>query len=79
MDLNMPGLGGEEAARQLREWQGEGEVPPFPIIAATAQHRAEAMRACRDSQMDALLEKPLHRDLLGAEVMRFLPEPKRLR
>lgn len=79
MDLNMPGMGGEEAARRLRAWQGEGEVPPFPIIAATAQHRSDAQRACRESQMDALLEKPLRRDLLGAEVMRFLPEPRRLR
>ena len=79
MDLNMPGMGGEEAARRLRAWQGEGEVPPFPIIAATAQHRSDALRACHDSQMDGLLEKPLRRDLLGTEVMRFLPEPRRLR
>jgi len=79
MDLNMPGMGGEEAARRLRAWQGEGEVPPFPIIAATAQHRSDALRACRDSQMDGLLEKPLRRELLSAEVMRLLPEPMRLR
>jgi CheY-like chemotaxis protein len=73
MDLNMPVMGGEEAAAELRFLQSIGEVPPFPILAATAQHLAEAQRACADSGMDGLVEKPLRLDVLGTELRRVLP------
>jgi len=73
MDLNMPVMGGEEAATTLRALQSVGEVPPFPILAATAQHRAEAQRACAESGMDGLVEKPLRMDVLGTELRRVLP------
>lgn len=69
MDVDMPVLGGIDAAVRLRDLQRSGELPLFPVIAATADPGAEA--ACRAAGMDAFLVKPLDLQLLRALLRRY--------
>jgi CheY-like chemotaxis protein len=69
MDVDMPVLGGIEATARLRDLQRAGELPFFPVIAATANDDYEA--ACRAAGMDGFLVKPLDLRLLRAMLRRF--------
>ena len=69
MDVDMPVLGGLEAARRLCELQRAGELPLFPVIAATANSDAEA--ACRAVGMVGFLVKPMDLNLLRSLLRRF--------
>jgi len=71
MDLSMPVLGGLEATRRLRELQRSGGVPPFAVIAATADGSVTAQRACEAVGMDAVITKPLNMALLRDVLRRF--------
>jgi CheY-like chemotaxis protein len=71
MDLDMPVLRGIDATLRLRELQRRGEVPPFPVIAATADSSPEAYRACIEAGMNAFLVKPLDLHVLRAHLRRF--------
>lgn len=71
MDVQMPGLNGLEAARQIRAVEAERpEAPPAPIMALTANADSEDRAACLAAGMDGLLVKPLNaerlRDVLQA-------------
>ncbi len=74
MDVQMPGLDGLEATRQLRALQRAGRLQPFPIIASTAGDSGSSRRSCLDAGMDAYLGKPLSLTLLEAEMRRMLPD-----
>ncbi len=66
MDLVMPGMGGEEAARHIRALPGPaGRVP---IVALTATTSAEDRSRCDAAGMDAVLAKPVRSDALLAMV-----------
>ena len=68
MDIQMPRMGGEEAARRLRAL--EGPVSSVPIIALTANvlpHQRERYLALG---MDGVIAKPLSPAALVAEVIR---------
>lgn len=67
MDLHMPRLDGEEAARAIREM---GRY--VPIVALTASVLDEDRRRCREAGMDGFLEKPIQPDALYAEIVRVL-------
>jgi signal transduction histidine kinase/ActR/RegA family two-component response regulator len=73
MDLDMPGMGGLEAARRLRALPGPGAQ--LPLIAVTA-HGGDALRAASEAAgMDAHLVKPvgeaeLRRAIVHAQAMR---------
>jgi CheY-like chemotaxis protein len=69
MDVDMPVLGGIDATARLRELQRAGELPFFPVIAATANDDYEA--ACLAVGMDGFLVKPLDLRLLRAMLRRF--------
>jgi CheY-like chemotaxis protein len=56
MDLSMPGIDGLEAARRIRSL--EGPQRRVPIVALTAEVRADHVAACRDAGMDGHLAKP---------------------
>ncbi|TMG72912.1 MAG: response regulator [Betaproteobacteria bacterium] len=57
MDLNMPELGGLDAARAYRFMDpGAGQVP---IIMVSADVTSEAMKECADAGIDAFLPKPV--------------------
>jgi len=57
MDLNMPELGGLDAARAYRFMDpGAGQVP---IIMLSADVTSEAIKECEDAGIDAFLPKPI--------------------
>ncbi|MCW7539347.1 response regulator [Aquabacterium sp. A7-Y] len=70
MDLDMPRLDGLETTRRIRRLQSLGELPPFSIIALTAQLEAGAIERCVDAGMDGFLAKPLSIERLDAELRR---------
>ena len=55
MDMQMPGMDGLEATRQIRHQQGE--AGPF-IIALTANALGIDRQACYDAGMDGYISKP---------------------
>ena len=65
MDLNMPELGGLDAARAYRFM--DPESARVPIIILSADVTSEAMKECDDAGIDAFLPKPIEaRRLLDA-------------
>ena len=70
MDLSMPRMDGFEAAQRLRELQRFGVIPPFPIVAATANAGEDAQRRSTQAGMDGFLCKPLLLDALRRELRR---------
>jgi two-component system sensor histidine kinase RpfC len=57
MDLNMPELGGLDAARAYRFM--DPEAVQVPIIMLSADVTSEAMKECEDAGIDAFLPKPI--------------------
>ena len=70
MDLSMPRMDGFEAAQRLRALQRSGGIPPFRIVAATANAGEDTQRRCAEAGMDGLLHKPLLLDALRRELRR---------
>lgn len=62
-DLDLPGIGGAELARRMR--QLPLSPPPF-IIGSSAETTIEAENTCLDSGMDAFMPKPHTRAALNA-------------
>jgi CheY-like chemotaxis protein/HPt (histidine-containing phosphotransfer) domain-containing protein len=70
MDLQMPEMGGLEAARVIRDREGRGAAR-LPLIALTA-HAMQGDRArCLEAGMDGYLSKPVDVDDLIATVERY--------
>ncbi|HYC69668.1 MAG TPA: ATP-binding protein [Opitutaceae bacterium] len=69
MDLQMPGLDGLEATRRIR---GRLEGRRLPIIAVTANARAEDRADCFAAGMDDFLAKPIRQEALHACLARWL-------
>ena len=57
MDVNMPGIDGNEATRRLRASTGPNAA--VPVIGFSAGTEAEQIAACRDAGMTDWLAKPL--------------------
>ncbi|WP_043158232.1 response regulator [Aeromonas diversa] len=62
MDIQMPGIGGIEATRRIRD--AEAPWSSLPIIALTADAMPDAEQRYLSLGMNAYLTKPLHRDQL---------------
>lgn len=73
MDIHMPGMDGMQTTRALREMQNEGTLPPFVIVAATADTVSFGQAMCREAGMDGYLSKPLSLRAMEAELARLLP------
>ncbi len=59
MDLEMPVMDGQTCARKLREMQSSGElVAHIPVIAVTANARAEQIEMTLKSGIDDVVSKP---------------------
>ncbi len=71
MDIQMPGMDGYEATRQMRAF-----APDLPIIGQTAHAMAEEHHKCRDAGMVDLVVKPIELEALVAAVKRHAPEPQ---
>jgi len=69
MDVQMPGMDGLEAARQIRRLPRHASLP---IVALTASAFAEDRQACLDAGMDHFLAKPLVPDALFEAVLACL-------
>jgi CheY-like chemotaxis protein len=67
MDMRMPGMSGEEAARALR-----ARGVTAPIVALTANAFEEDRRRCLAAGMNDFLVKPLSPDALRATLTRWL-------
>jgi len=70
LDLQMPKMGGIEAARAIRLVERERKAPGATLIAVTADARPESRDAALAAGFDRYLEKPMTpetlRELLGA-------------
>ncbi|AKJ29628.1 response regulator [Caldimonas brevitalea] len=72
MDLDMPRIDGVQCTAALRALQRRGEVPPFSIIAVTADATPAARVRSITAGTDAYLSKPLDLQVLGSELRRRL-------
>jgi CheY-like chemotaxis protein len=72
MDLQMPGVDGLEATRQLRALQQRGVLPAFPIVALTAHATPQDRESCLAAGMVGYLTKPVTMADLRNELARWL-------
>lgn len=70
MDVNMPGISGLEAAREIRSRERAEGSAPSRIVALTAGVSEHEQRACLDAGMDEFLGKPFTDDGLRAALKR---------
>ena len=70
MDVNMPVLGGIDASRRLSELQKLGRIPPFAIVAATADDAPETRARCLEAGARGYLCKPLRLETMRDELRR---------
>ena len=68
LDVQMPVMDGAEAARAIRSLPGA--PARLPIVAMTANARAEDRTACLGAGMDDYVSKPIDRDALVAAMAR---------
>lgn len=76
LDLQMPEMGGVEAARRLRV-----EFPAYektPLVALTANADKDVRRICQSVGINEVLNKPTHLRDLAATLLKWLPERCRL-
>jgi CheY-like chemotaxis protein len=76
MDLHMPIMDGHLAARQIRQWEAECNLPRVPIIALTADAFDEVRQRCSEDGMDDFLTKPVVMHSLRQLLGRWLPAAK---
>jgi PAS domain S-box-containing protein len=69
MDMQMPVMGGVDAARAIRA--AGHDAAHLPIIALTANAYAEDVASCLDAGMQAHLAKPVDVDALSATLARW--------
>jgi PAS domain S-box-containing protein len=71
MDCQMPGIGGFEATRRIRELGG----PDIPIVAVTANAMAGDRERCIREGMNDYLSKPVEMRQLAEVLAKWLSEP----
>ena len=69
MDMQMPRLGGLDAARRIRELPGYAAIP---IVAMTANAFADDKARCMAAGMNDFLSKPVDPQILYAMVLKWL-------
>lgn len=71
MDVQMPGLDGLEATRQIRAWEAAAGADRTPIVAVTAHAFADDERRCIEAGMDGYIAKPFGMDALEAVMAEY--------
>ncbi len=69
MDMQMPGMGGVEATRILRQ---RPDMASVPILALTANAYAEDRAECLDAGMNDFVSKPVEPNALYGAVLKWL-------
>jgi PAS domain S-box-containing protein len=72
MDVQMPGMDGLEATREIRKLPGAAAIP---ILALTASAFEQDRRDCIDAGMDDFITKPVHLENLYAVLLKWLSGP----
>lgn len=72
LDLNMPGLNGFEALRQLREREAALGRSPIPVIAVTGYTSESDRLRCLMAGFAEQLSKPVHADAFELSIRRAL-------
>ena len=72
MDLQMPGMDGLTAAREIRDRES-AKGRRTQMLALTANVLADDRQACADAGMDGFLVKPLDRDKLQSALDDLAP------
>jgi CheY-like chemotaxis protein len=67
LDLSMPGLGGRETLREIKQM-----APDLPVILSSGYSEAEALGALAADTLAGFLQKPYDAARLVAEVRRFV-------
>jgi CheY-like chemotaxis protein len=76
MDLRMPGMGGLEATRAIRQWEANTNThPPIPILAWTASVETDGIGGSLAAGCDEHLEKPIACSTLLEALSRHLNSP----
>jgi PAS domain S-box-containing protein len=70
MDMQMPGMDGISATREIRALEGSGKR--VPIVAMTANAMAEDQRRCLEAGMDDYVSKPIAPAKLRETVARWM-------
>ena len=70
MDMQMPGMDGISATREIRAFEGSGKRAP--IIAMTANAMAEDKRRCLEAGMDDYVSKPIAPRMLRETAARWM-------
>jgi signal transduction histidine kinase/CheY-like chemotaxis protein len=76
LDVEMPRLTGLEVAQAIRHDENFGAVRHLPLLALTANARAEDLRECREAGMNDHLAKPFDRVDLEEKISLLMRGPK---
>lgn len=73
-DVGLPDMSGAELIHWLRAMEIDSSKKSVPILVITAYKNAEISKECFLAGADAILEKPLTRDVLKTTLERFFKE-----
>jgi CheY-like chemotaxis protein len=76
MDLQMPLMGGIEAAIEIRKQETGTLNPDIPIIPITANATEDDMRNCRNAGMNDFIKKPFSINTLRDVLQKWIPVSK---
>ena len=72
LDVQMPVMGGIEAASRMRDWEANLGEKRTPVIALTAHALAGDRERCLEAGMDDYLSKPVRKDDLLGKIEQLL-------
>jgi len=73
MDVGLPDVSGNDVTSQIRKWETLSNTKRTPIIALTAHIDVENKEQCVKAGMDAVLSKPLTKEMASGILNAFIP------